>query len=107
VMEKRCEVCQRGCEGGICLRCLKRRQRMTRFVRRQTKDVQRYFSVDPGNSVGVGRFAAMLSGGKVGRVGEVCGSRGRLVAPEDGLVAPIVSGQPSEHGRTGGRTPNT
>jgi hypothetical protein len=54
VMQKRCEVCQRGCEGGICLRCLKRRQRMTRFVRRQTKDVQRYFSVDPGNSVGVG-----------------------------------------------------
>jgi hypothetical protein len=58
-MQKRCEVCQRGCEGGICLRCLKRRQRMNRYVERQSKEVQRYFSVDPGDSVGVGPSAAV------------------------------------------------
>lgn len=58
-MQKRCEVCQRGCEGRICVRCLKRRQRMDRFVQRQTKDVQRYFSIDPGDSVGVGPSPAV------------------------------------------------
>jgi len=54
VMQKWCEVCQRGCEGGICLRCLNRPQWMDRLVQREAKDVQRYFSVDPGDSVGVG-----------------------------------------------------
>lgn len=37
---------------------------MNRFVQRQAKDVQRYFSVDPGDSVGVGPSPAVRAARK-------------------------------------------